>query len=198
MISTSQITKFWESTFPGCPPVSYFLRDAFPNRWVRFHSLPDSQRYPNDEFEMSIVLNRHNTVLGELAAPKEDLILVSVGYSDTCEPTPSELIEQDLFSASSLWQSLAMHEIEPHEDDPVQRFWHLFQIPVAWQQGVFDSVLRLVAEDEIGNIMIMSINGQWIYHPYDGGADVILAKENQRDAIKNRHQDWLSKHPKRL
>ncbi|MGW0807157.1 DUF3885 domain-containing protein [Nonomuraea sp. NPDC002799] len=31
--------------------------------------------------------------------------------------------------------------------------------------------------------------------PYDGGADVILAGLQERDALKAAHTDWLSKHP---
>lgn len=36
------------------------------DRWVRFHSLPGSQRYPGSADEYAEILDRHVTVLGEL------------------------------------------------------------------------------------------------------------------------------------
>ncbi|MEU9732357.1 hypothetical protein [Streptomyces sp. NPDC048002] len=34
-----------------------------------------------------------------------------------------------------------------------------------------------------------------IHHPYDGGADVVLATPAERDALRERHAGWLSAHP---
>ena len=36
---------------------------------------------------------------------------------------------------------------------------------------------------------------RWLYHPYDGDADVIAVTSAQRDALKLRHAEWLSTHP---
>jgi hypothetical protein len=36
------------------------------DRWVRFHSLPESKRYPDSQAEYAIELDRHYTVLSEL------------------------------------------------------------------------------------------------------------------------------------
>lgn len=192
MINTRDIAIFWKKCFPECPPVAHFLRGIFPLRWVRFHSLPDSQRYPNDESEMLIILNRHNLILNELATPGEELILLSSGYSKTSKPVPSDLAKWNLFPESSHFESVAMHEIEPEDYGPSPTYWHIFQCALVWHPGVLDAVLRLVANDKIGNIIICSIDGRWLYHPYDGGVDVILPTESQRDIIKQRHRDWLS------
>ncbi|WP_425587269.1 DUF3885 domain-containing protein [Streptomyces mexicanus] len=37
-----------------------------------------------------------------------------------------------------------------------------------------------------------------IHHPYDGGADVFLAPSEERDRVRDRHADWLSRHPSGL
>ncbi|WP_455770793.1 DUF3885 domain-containing protein [Streptomyces canus] len=34
-----------------------------------------------------------------------------------------------------------------------------------------------------------------IHYPYDGGADVFLAASEERDRMRDRHADWLSRHP---
>lgn len=39
---------------------------------------------------------------------------------------------------------------------------------------------------------------RWLYHPDDGGADVIAPTPEGRDALRLKYRDWLSKHPKGL
>lgn len=41
----------WDSWLPGCEPIGHHLRRAFAERWVRFHSLPGSKRYPESDAE---------------------------------------------------------------------------------------------------------------------------------------------------
>ncbi|WP_246273368.1 DUF3885 domain-containing protein [Phytohabitans houttuyneae] len=55
---------------------------------MRFHTLPDSKRYPGTEAEYDIILARHHTVLTELVTTRTVLV-VSAGYSD--RPVPPEL-----------------------------------------------------------------------------------------------------------
>ncbi|MGY5778272.1 DUF3885 domain-containing protein [Rhizobium sp. LEGMi135b] len=43
-------------------PLSWMLRSDKSLAWVRFHSLPNSKRYPEDEAEERIVLNRAYTL----------------------------------------------------------------------------------------------------------------------------------------
>ncbi len=56
----------WPKAFPGCNPISHQMRMAFPERWVRFHSLPELKRYAENNAEYSILLERHNAVLGAI------------------------------------------------------------------------------------------------------------------------------------
>src|SRR4051794_27473060 len=62
------LTELWQQHWPNCPPVGYKLRDPYQGLWVRFHSLPESKRYAEDESEYAVVLERYNTVLDELFA----------------------------------------------------------------------------------------------------------------------------------
>ena len=53
--------QFWRDSYGEFPPVTYRLRyEFFDSRWVRFHSLPESKRYPESDTEMEIVLERAN------------------------------------------------------------------------------------------------------------------------------------------
>jgi hypothetical protein len=40
-------------------PVSYELRGRLHDRWVRFHSLPESKRNADDEEEYAVLIRRH-------------------------------------------------------------------------------------------------------------------------------------------
>jgi hypothetical protein len=64
----ADLTGLWQERWPRCPPVGYKLRGPYQDVWVRFHSLPESKRYPEDENEYAVVLERYNTVLDELFA----------------------------------------------------------------------------------------------------------------------------------
>ena len=48
-----------------------------------------------------------------------------------------------------------------------------------------------MADDEIAYAIIAPLDLRWLYHPYDGGADVIASTVRDRDVLKDRHADWL-------
>ncbi len=74
---------YWQGTYSNCPMISSQLRHVFPQRWVRFHSLPESKRYAENENEYNTILQRHNAVLDYLAKSGESLWLISTELGDT-------------------------------------------------------------------------------------------------------------------
>src|SRR5205814_2205884 len=70
----------WQDRFSGCEPLAHEMRVALRPRWVRFHSLPESKRYPEDEVEYESVLHRHNCILGELLVAERGVVLLTTGY----------------------------------------------------------------------------------------------------------------------
>ena len=185
----SMLNHFWNREFGDSPPMAHLLRASFPSRWVRFHSLADSQRYPNNDGEWKALLERHNAVLSALADDRCELQLLTTSYSAT--PTlesPDQAILNVGINALH-WRSVSMHEIE---SDPDPNFWHIFSTSIEWGPNVLDDVLRLVAEDQVRNVMILDPRASWLYHPYDGGADVILASTSDRDRLAEKHKTWLS------
>ncbi|MEM7570586.1 MAG: hypothetical protein AAF337_12405, partial [Pseudomonadota bacterium] len=64
-----KIDRYWKTHFPDTAPVGWDLRARLEGRWVRFHSLPGGKRYPENDKERSIVLERANllarAVLGD-------------------------------------------------------------------------------------------------------------------------------------
>jgi len=192
-VDTDVLTKLWDQRWPGCSKVPYELRAAR-DRWVRFHTLPDSKRYTDAEAEYEIILHRHNEVLTELAI-QPALIVVTSGYSEHPRPqdpgrSPETIAAQP---GASYWTSVCL------DDEPGFESWiHLYASQRVWSVGCLNPLLRLVADNVIANVLLADLSLRWLYHPYDGGMDVILPSSTERDALRDRHRDWLSTQPSGL
>lgn len=180
----------WDRRFPNCEPIGHHLRVAFPEQWVRFHSLPGSKRYPADDAEYGEVLARHNTVLGELTRPGARVVLVTTGYSGSPVPSRSytEVAAFDPCAAS--WRSIAMHRVEEGFDEP--SYWHLFASTWEWRPGLFDPLVRLVADGVVANLLVVAPDCRWVLHPYDGGMDVIAELPEAQRLLRAKYSGWLS------
>jgi len=186
------LSALWDERWPGCSKLPYELRDI-PERWVRFHTLPQSKRYPETEDEYEIVLNRHNTILADLATDPSVLV-VTVSYSDGRESYENRAPETRAVQLDAVyWTSVCMDE-EPD----FESWMHLHVSRERWSPGCLDALLRHVADEVIANIMIADTSLRWLYHPYDGGMDVILPSPWGRDALRHRYREWLSAHPSGL
>ncbi|MGW4386507.1 DUF3885 domain-containing protein [Streptomyces sp. NPDC004685] len=181
------LTELWQQHWPNCPPVGYKLRDPYRDVWVRFHSLPESKRYAEDESEYTVVLERYNTVLDELFAGA-DVYVITPLWTAEAEVSPCR-------SVAEYWQSLL---VEDDPDPEFRTYCHLFAARRPWSRGCIDESLRDIADHKVAGMLITDIRMQRIHHPYDGGADVFLATSEERDTMRDRHADWLSSHPSGL
>ena len=163
---------------------------AFPNRWVRFHSLSGSKRYAENDDEYVTVLDRHNRILGELAQHGERVTLITTGYSETAVPIRSYFDLTGLDPDAIPWRSVAMHQCDDNFCDT--SFWHVFTSQQRWTPGVFDNIVRRVADDVLANVMFAASNWSWVIHTYDGGMDVFLDSSSARDTLKASYSGWLS------
>jgi len=184
------LAKFWESEFKGFAPEAHILKHEYKNRWVRFHSLPESKRYPENEQEYLEVLRRHNAVLQELCGAEGKIFVVLPEYSESGAPSKPEPELASLFPITEPWCTLKQNE----DDDDHELYWHLHVSEIEFTGSELNSLFRLVANDEAGNIMIIRPDKAVVFHPYDGGADIVLASTKQRDQLKERHHEWLSEH----
>ncbi|WP_234376979.1 hypothetical protein [Streptomyces sp. TP-A0356] len=189
-----ELARRWRERRPSSPPLAHRFRRAYPDCWVRFHSLPDSKRYPASEDEYAIVLDRHNTLLDELFAGS-DVLVVTMDWSDT----PASLVippERRILHPDAVrWWT------EPDRDDPDPAFhsyWYLYADRRPWHREGIDALLRAVADEAIAEVFLTDVGLRRLYHPYDGGADVILPTPAERDRLRHRHSDWLSPYPSGL
>ncbi len=184
----------WDRRFSGCRPVGWELRSAFPDRWVRFHSLPGSVRYPENEGDVAEILKRHNVILGELTRSGEKVVLLTACYSKDPAPIRSGAELAKLDPNASPWRTIAWHGLDSDpEAEPY--YWHVFASAWEWRRGVFDELIRLVAVDVVADVLIVSQDCRWLIHPYDGGMDAIVETVDARDRLATRHSPWRSPRP---
>jgi hypothetical protein len=185
----AELTDLWERTWPRADPLGYVLRDEYADRWVRFHSLPESKRYADSSAEYGEILRRHRTVLQELHG-SDDFRTLHVIAADW-----------DWRDLAAGWSKRRLPDAWPWRsgptdgdtDDGRNYFWAASGLLAE----EIDALLLAVADDEC-RVVIGAPDLTWLYSPYDGGADVLLPSAVERDALKERHADWLPSHPQGL
>ncbi|MCZ4100419.1 MULTISPECIES: hypothetical protein [Streptomyces] len=185
------LSALWRERRPLGPPVAHRLRSVYNDRWVRFHSLPGGKRYPENEHEYTTVLDRYNTVLDGLFVGR-DVYVVTTAWSVPPAEAEHPATRRDADHGASRWTTLTDAE-DPDLDSDVHT--HLYVSRRPWQSGCIDTLLRHVADDELAGVLVTDTDLRRIHHPYDGGADVILATPQERDALRDEHRNWLSSHP---
>jgi hypothetical protein len=174
LLDLGELSRVWEARWPGCRPISYELRRCAADRWVRFHSLPGSQRYAWSEEEYEVLLSRDHTILTELNAryrvEGDALVVATYAWSSSPTPPPNERKVAEESAMGRHWMSL---QVYPDEDD---NWMHVFVWLSAWRNGELGWLLRRVADNEENALMM----------PVD------------RDELRSRHADWLSLLPSGL
>jgi hypothetical protein len=173
----------WDARWPGSAPIGWQLdRDE---RWVRFHSLPGSKRYADSPDEYAEILRRHNAVLADLQG--------------TLAPARLIVMAEDWDHHSFLagWSRQALPAAWPwrivrDESDPEAPPAYCW-VASGLSAEALDELLLAVA-DEKAEVMLADPDLEWIYRPYDGGADVYLPTVGARDELRERHAGWLSDH----
>lgn len=193
-MTNEKLSKHWNAGFPDCLPIAYELKNKFSKRWLRIHALPESKRYADNEKEYAEILRRHNFILSDLFDADHSFVLLSKGYGLNINVISEDKKLKVLGLQKNFWLSINVSD----ETDEENYFWNLFYDEIKWRENSFNNLLRLVADDEINEIMFFSIENNIIYHPYDGGADIILKDSILRDKYKEKYRDWLSNHPKGL
>lgn len=191
---SAALSRTWDTELPGLAPEAHQLKSVLADRWVRFHSLPESKRYADTPEEYEEIERRHLTVLDELrgSSSEEDvLVLVSTWSRRRARQThaPAGITTPRAW----LWRSYRSDE----DDRWSTHVWGLtFESLDLWstEASAFRTLLKAVADDEEHNVIVAPPSLEWLYHPYDGGADVIAQTTARRDTLRDTHSAWLSTH----
>lgn len=160
-------------------PIGWLLRQERNLAWVRFHALPNSKRYAENDQDRSIILSRANTLGDRL-----------LGLGNLCW-----FIEARMDKSEGSGE-LAMEAAE--DDDPESTVWRFFVRSEAWEPGKYDGKLLSIADDESSRAVWMRRDNGSVFAPYDGGFDLFPSTWHEVDGLKSAGRDWLSNHPEGL
>lgn len=181
------IAAEWRSNFGHVPPVGYYLRDAFPTRWLRIHSLPESRRYPKSWADWELLKGRHNTMATEVLGNPSACVLF-LHYYDS----PIDLDSFEWSRDIALLEVPELRQASPQDPDVEVS---ILAAEVEWEPGRFDSLIADVAEERASSVVVFSRASHQIYAPYDGGADLVVNSPAQVTALRSRWASWLTDLP---
>ncbi len=186
----SRILSQWNRWHPDTPPVGFLLREAYPHRWLRIHSLPDGKRYPTSGFDYAELVRRHTAVADDVLGSDGERATLFV---DTCKGRTASKFARIVSLTGGdfprLWQLPAdlWGEDVGFFSEPMCIFGGLRD----WQRPHFERLIVQVAEDRCRGVVVNLDSGQ-VYAPYDGGADLIYSTERARDRARERFTAWRS------
>jgi hypothetical protein len=131
--------ELWASNYPRAAPLGYLVRQLYPERWFRIHSLPDSKRYPETEAELQLLLERQFTLIHDVFGDLTDAVLVSGYYTIGAEPELEQFLQGDDLLRQLKFSALASVKVE---DDSA--YWPLVATPKLTPSFI-EALLRAIA-----------------------------------------------------
>ena len=204
MVTKECFQNFWESNYGDIPPLAHILRgELITDKWFRIHSLPDSKRYADNDDEMQIILNRQNALISDLIGSGQTYLLMFNAISENPESVRFDEIA-DIIRLNSIRLDIASPEYYDSELYLVSGF-----VNKIWEETSIDTYLEKVADDErvvsfdacefdFYRVSIINIKQNRVIIPYDGGVDIFLNTQCERDSFKSKYKDWLSVHERGL
>jgi hypothetical protein len=191
-IDLEQVLDTYLQHFGALPPTSPRIRER-PDEWVRFHSFPALQRYPHDDADRQQLLRRHGRVIRTLRRNFGGGRLVGLavgitpwwGVDENGQPKRIHHRPTVLPDLRHMFNTL-----HPY-DESFGIYGELFATDQLTMRTLRRELLQqtLVLDSDIA---VIDESARWVYAPYDGGADVLLADTLDRDRLKRQHADWLS------
>lgn len=169
----------WGKFHGEVPPLAFVLREVAGKPWVRFHALPNSDRYPTNRVERREVRKR-TIVLGD----------EFLGEGAPCWLVQCRIEEYE----KPYWKPLSA-QLDPqlrYRDTEDDFHWLASALPVIWDAKEFNDLLVEVSNDRTGPTLWFSRKTGKVFAPYDGGFDLFPTTEAEVVELKQRHSEWLS------
>jgi hypothetical protein len=184
-IEPEEFKSRWREWYPDAAPHGWAMGEAYPYRWFRIHSLPGSKRLPEREEDYVTVLARQNTVVDAIIGTAE-CVLIGYDYAGAYDLPANHLLAEWLPDAPPVMR------LAPEDED--SEATSLFAARMAWYDGMLDPALRAVADDQL-RLLLLNWETGAAYAPYDGGADLFLPSEHERDRVREHFKRWLPPDP---
>jgi len=192
-MTSEELTRSWNELLPDFAPMPHQMKFEFADRWLRIHTLPEAKRYAETEQELDTILYRHDAILSDLFTTGDSYFLITYGYGfDKDMPRKDDKLAA-IGMQMDFWRSVVS---EGPTGQAEERFYcYAFFDELMWPGNSPWPLMKMAANGEIKNMMIFSPKNGFVYHPYDGGADIVFDNSQRRDEYKERYKDWLSSHP---
>lgn len=177
----------WLKYWPACPPIRYLLREKYPRRWLRVHSLPGGKRIPDGSRDENVLLRRHLRVVSEIMTDttKCYLILHFAGsYRGEQEPTSIRALQPRIVA-----KGLARWKDSDRDGDELGV---IAISEITYEDATCRALILDVAYDRTAPLLFFKPADGRIYSPYDGGADLFFETARARDAAARRFKNWMS------
>ncbi|MBC8404845.1 MAG: hypothetical protein H8E15_06445 [Planctomycetes bacterium] len=168
----------WNEIAGTVRPVAYQLKWAMEDRFVRFHSLPEKKRYPDNAREMRFIIDRHNEVLSAVFSLGEKLASIEMTWSN-------KLSKRARSRGYLHWK-----DVQKDADDS-DCMIHLYYKEKIWSPDCLNWAITAAANEDLFGFMVIGVESKAIYHPYDGGMDIIMPSVKERDNMSDRFERYL-------
>lgn len=184
--------NLWTLNYPDTVPISYLFKHDYSNRWFRIHSLPESKRYADNEYEWEILLSRQNEIISDLFGIETPIVIVTGEYNWGDNRQIHVIDEEEIFKPYSFVRldNIKLNNIDPEQYDEPDIYRPAFAQTI-WKPNYHDKLLREIANDNT-RAFFVSFDKNIIVAPYDGGLDFILKDNQTRDNYKEKYKQWLS------
>ena len=172
------ISDLWSRHYADFLPVPFWLITQLQWLWVRIHHLPGDKRYPSTDEELEVALLRHQRVI-DLLFDDEPLVVV-VGSFD---PASSDLRQQMGGGPGGVEEWLRV-DVDGDE-------LHLF-VTCIHDIETLQALVTKVVTAQLAHVFVCQPPNPVLYHPYDGGADLIAASQDQRKEWSTLLGDWVA------
>jgi len=180
--------RWWQDNVGPVAPVGHVLRRFLAERWIRFHSLPDSKRYAETSDEYAELVRRHLTITNDLFVAGEEIFIFCSDCldSETGRADPQQVLDATL--SEELVKLPANPGVVIPEDDDHYRVRASVTL---WQPGFFEDIVQAVADEKVWGLCFASPGSSSVYCPYDGGMDVFVSPE-RCIGIATKFSHWKS------
>jgi hypothetical protein len=163
----------WQQNYPETPPITYHFKRHLTPRWVRIYSLPEAQRYPNNQADLDILLARQNAVIDHLVPQGQ----------------PIQFVFNWLGRDMQLFQSVQLTRLGVFHDVAAETSYDSWLLNDGWEKDKFNSWLTMIADEQMRGFILAT---DCIISPYDGGMDIILKDVPTAQAFKRHFPGWIS------
>jgi hypothetical protein len=180
--------SWWQSEISEIAPVGHVLRRFLADNWARFHSLPESKRYPETEPEYLELLRRHSEVSNELFSPNEPIFV----FRSYLQEQKLRGKQKHQLAGRQLRESMIKLPANPgvvvEADDD---HYCVRAMLTVWKPDFFDVLIRQVSNEQQTGVTFVSPSTKNIYCPYDGGMDIFSFSVNHA-VLESKFLGWQS------